>query len=205
MYTRATNFIWAILDRLQLSALVVIASNSSTIASFVGNQWTKHIQIHFDCSDLTFLYSYFTCQSKLTDILAKFMSLWCSWIKHAIPLLQGSAIKPGLYSQSISVCFITSCGCLWFAQLMWNPFCDISAYVSTAPVTIYWSHCYVPLVFEITYLDVGAKEMCVCGISSKCSKLWKTNVFTYLSTQFNFNSWAKYCFIGVGYNWKYFA
>lgn len=103
----------------------------------------------------------FTCQSKLTDILAKFMSLWCSWIKHAIPLLKGSAIKPGLYSQSISVCFITSCGCLWFTQLMWNPFCDISAYVSTALVTIYWSHCYVPLVFEITYLDVGAKIICV--------------------------------------------
>lgn len=156
--------------------LVVIASNSSTIASFVpplpecaglcpnvGNQWTKHIQIHFDCSDLTFLYSYFTCQSKLTDILAKFMSLWCSRLKHAIPLLQGTAIKPGLYSQSISPCFITSCGCLWFTQLMWNPFCDISAYVSTAPITVYCSHYYVPLVFEITYLDVGAKEMCVCG------------------------------------------
>lgn len=44
---------------------------------------------------------------------------------------------------------------------VWNPFCDISAYVSTALVTIYWSHCYVPLVFEITYLDVGAKIICV--------------------------------------------
>lgn len=204
MYTRATNFIWAILDRLQLFVLVVIASNSSTIGSFVpplpkcagpnvGNQWTKPIQIPFDSSDLTSLYSYFTCQSKLTDILAKFMSLWCSWIKHAIPLLKGSAIKPGLYSQSISVRFITSCGCLWFTQLMWNPFCDISAYVSTALVTIYWSHCYVPLVFEITYLDVGAKIICVWDFLQMFQTM-KKKVFTYLGTQFHFNSWAKHCF-----------
>lgn len=203
MYTRATNFIWAILDRLQLFVLVVIASNSSTIGSFVpplpkcagpnvGNQWTKPIQIPFDSSDLTSLYSYFTCQSKLTDILAKFMSLWCSWIKHAIPLLKGSAIKPGLYS-------VHFCPFYHFLRL---------SVVYTANVkSLLWHLC---LCFHCTSHHILVSLLCSSCIRNYlpwCRSKnnmrvgfppnvpnYEKNLFTYLGTQFHFNSWAKHCF-----------